>query len=86
MDKMRNTQISPIPVIVVIVLVVMACGYFLWLRPAQMEDKIKKEWATPEAAALRGPGKPSTAKENPVIQQLLQKEGRERAARHRDRE
>jgi len=87
MAKINEIQVNPVPVIVVAVLAVAGLGYFFFVRPGQVEDKIKQNWATPEAAAMRGPGQPTNAKREALAAELRRKEGLNRqGGRRRDRE
>ena len=52
-DRMRAMQVNPLVLVVVLLLAVVAVAYALWLKPAQQEEAIKKQWNTPEAAARR---------------------------------
>lgn len=54
-DKMRGTEINPIIPIVAAVIVIIIIGYFGWLRPKMAEDKILREFNSPEAQAKRDP-------------------------------
>ena len=83
---MKNREINPIPLIVIAVVAVVALGYFFLIRPGQREAQVRAEWVTPEAAALRGPGKPRDESHEQFVQKLREKEGSRRPLTRRDRE
>lgn len=87
MDKLRNINVPILPVVILAIVAVGLAVYFAFVRPAQSEAKIAREWATPEAAAARGPGRQAPAGYQQAVQNLLQKEGRStRMPTRRERE
>jgi hypothetical protein len=87
MAKLSQIQVNPVPVIVVAVLAAAGLGYFFFIRPGQVESKIKENWATQEAAALRGPGRPVNASHEAFVAELRRKERTSgTGGRRRDRE
>src|SRR5258708_2716105 len=74
-SRLRETEINPVAVIVVAAVVVLSLGYFFWIRPMMHENKIRAEWATPEKAALRGPGRPVDQKHEDFVAKLRASEG-----------
>jgi hypothetical protein len=89
MKSLRETQVNPVPVIAIAVVLLLGLGYLFIIRPNQAQAKIEKQWVTPDAAEARHDGrKPDAAKEQ-MIQQLRAKEGLSPAATHarrRDRD
>jgi hypothetical protein len=75
LSTLRNTEISPVPVIIAAVALVLVLGYFFWLRPSMEQARIAREWNSPQAAAQRGPGKPVNPAYRSAVQELLRKEG-----------
>ncbi len=87
MAKLSQIQINPVPVIVVAVLAAAGLGYFFFIRPGQVESNIKQNWATPESAALRGPGRPTNPTHEAFVAELRRKEQTSgTGGRRRDRE
>lgn len=72
---LKNTEINPAILVIVVLAIVVSAGYFLWLRPQQAADKAAKDWVTPEAAAARAPeNRPKDPAHEALVQQLIQKE------------
>ena len=77
MDKLRKTQINPVLMVVVALIIALGCGYFFWLRPEQELAKIKREWNSPEVAQARSPegkAKDVTPEHEKLLEQLRNKE------------
>ncbi len=81
-----SRAISPIPVIVAAVLIVAGVVYFMFLKPSAEEAKVARDWATPEAAAARGPGKVQSQGYQDTVRQLREKENAKTVTRRRERE
>ena len=79
-------EINPIPVIIVAVLAVVAAGYFFFIRPAQVDASIQKQWVTAEAAEARHDGRKTSADKQKLRDQILAKEGINRSAAKRRRD
>ena len=90
MSKFRETQINPMVVGIVAVLIIAVSAYVFWFRPMQNENQIRAGWTTDEAVAKRGPNAPKDPSYDAKVQELLAKEGIQRrsqqtgAARQRD--
>ena len=75
MNKLRETAVNPIAVIIGVVVIVLAVGYLGWLRPKMQEDKIVKEWTSPENVRKRSPeGRVTDPTHEAFVAQLRAKE------------
>lgn len=75
LDKMRNTQINPLLIGIVAVVIVAVCVYAFWIRPEMNYARIQHDWTTPEAAKLRSPdGKPRNLAHEQFVNQLRSQE------------
>ena len=78
MNKLREVQVNPLVVGVLVVLIVAVSAYVFFIRPGQRENQIRAEWTSDEAVATRGPNAPKDATYDAKVQELLAKEGVQR--------
>ncbi len=75
MNKLKETAVNPVAVIVGVVVLVLIVGYFGWLRPKMQEDKILAEWTSPENVKARSPeGRVTNPAHEAFVEQLRAKE------------
>ncbi len=87
MNKLKDSVVNPVAVIIGVVVLVLVIGYFAWLRPKQQEDQIVKEWTSPENVKRRSPeGRVTDPSHEAFVAQLRAKEhGGEATAAPRSR-
>jgi hypothetical protein len=75
MDRLRGAEINPILFAPVVLVILLALLYFLWLRPKMIADAALRDFNTPEAQAKRDPEqRKHTPEQQSKIQELLAKE------------
>src|SRR5687768_12923094 len=81
LSKLREIQINPMVVGVVVLLIVAVSAYVFFIRPGQQENRIRAEWTSDEAVAARGPNAPKDPSYEAKVKELLAKEGIQRGNR-----
>jgi hypothetical protein len=77
LDKVKKLEVNPILLGGVALFLLAAVLYVFVARPKQNEDKILREWNTPEAAAARSPeGRKKDPAYEAAIQAALAREGK----------
>jgi hypothetical protein len=91
MESLREREINPLVFAPIVIVILLALGYFFWLKPKMEADAALRNFNTPEAQAKRDPDQRAhTDDQKKLLEELRAKEQHSSAVtgtatrRHRD--